>query len=333
MKISIIIPNKDNCSKLSRCIESIKESRFKDYEIIIVDDGSSTKEIRNFYQRIKSSNLEILFNKNNMGPSYSRNKGADYAKGDVLLFIDSDCYIFPNTLEIINDFFRKNKEISCIGGTYAMLSPSGSFFDNFQSLIVHYFETKKKYAPYLAGHCFAIKKDLFNKTKGFIIGRYIGRKPNVEDVVFSFQLKEMREKLIILSYLLVKHDSGYNLFKSIKNAFNKSFIWMKLSAKLKVIGKDLGAGGKELKISIILLFLFLLSLLFGFFYPLTLVAGVLFLSLNVVNLYPMIKLSIKKNLFFGFAFYFYFTFVYSLFVGIGGLLGLLDYFILGNKKL
>jgi len=105
MKISIIIPNKDNCSKLSRCIESIKESRFKDYEIIIVDDGSSTKEIRNFYQRIKSSNLEILFNKNNMGPSYSRNKGADYAKGDVLLFIDSDCYIFPNTLEIINDFF------------------------------------------------------------------------------------------------------------------------------------------------------------------------------------------------------------------------------------
>ena len=214
-----------------------------------------------------------------------------------------------------------------------MFSSSGSFFDNFQSLTVYYFETKQKYAPYLAGHCFAIKRDLFNKTKGFVIGRNIGRKPNVEDVVFSFQLKKMGEKLIILPNLLVRHDSDYNLFKSIKNAFNKSFIWIKLSAKLNIVGSDLGAGGKELKISIILLYLFLLSLLSGFFYPLTLVAGLLFLLLNIINLYPMIKLSVKKTLLFSFAFYFYFTFVYSLFVGIGGFLGFLDYFILGNKEL
>ena len=224
MKISIIVPNKDNYSKIGRCIEAIRESNFEDYEIIIVDDGSSTKGIRNFYQKIKSSNLEVLFNKANMGPSYSRNRGASCAKGDILLFIDSDCYIFPNTLEIINNFFIKNKEISCIGGTYSIFSPSGGFFDNFQSLTVYYFETKQKYAPYLAGHCFAIKRDLFNKTKGFVIGMDIGRKPNVEDVVFSFQLKKMGEKLIILPNLLVRHDSDYNLFKSIKNAFNKSFI-------------------------------------------------------------------------------------------------------------
>src|SRR3989344_8979245 len=134
MKISIIIPNMDNCSKLDRCIESIKDSNFKDYEIIIVDDGSSAMGIKKFYQKIKSSNLEVLFNKANMGPSYSRNRGASCAKGDILLFIDSDCYIFPNTLEIINNFFIKNKEISCIGGTYSIFSPFAGFFHIFQSL-------------------------------------------------------------------------------------------------------------------------------------------------------------------------------------------------------
>src|SRR3989344_3156925 len=178
--ISIVIPNKNNFSKLKKCLESINKSDFKEYEIIVIDDGSD-KETKQRYSEIKSAKLKVLFNAKNRGPSFSRNLGANEAKGDIILFIDSDCYVFQDTLNKIDKFFKENKNISCLGGTYTTRSASGKFFDDFQSLTVNYFETKKIDADYLAGHCFAVRKDVFKETNGFFIGKSVGRKPNVED--------------------------------------------------------------------------------------------------------------------------------------------------------
>ena len=65
MKFSIIIPNRSNCSKLRKCIDSVEKSRIKDYEIIIIDDYSDDFKINKYYSDILSNRIHIFFNEKN----------------------------------------------------------------------------------------------------------------------------------------------------------------------------------------------------------------------------------------------------------------------------
>ena len=107
MKVSIIIPVY-NCEKyIKECIDSILSQTFKDFEIIIINDGSTdyTNQILNEYN---NHNNIIIINQENHGVSYSRNIGLDNANGEYICFIDGDDYIEKDfLLSLIN---QSNKE-------------------------------------------------------------------------------------------------------------------------------------------------------------------------------------------------------------------------------
>ena len=91
--VSIIIPVYNAEHTLCKCLDSILEQDFNNYEIILVNDGSkdSSPDICNEYGS-KYHNISII-NQNNAGVSSARNAGLDVAKGDWITFIDSDDYI------------------------------------------------------------------------------------------------------------------------------------------------------------------------------------------------------------------------------------------------
>ena len=106
-KISIIIPAY-NCEKtISRCIDSILRQTYRDYEIIIINDGSTdnTKDICGKY---KSSNIKLI-NRINEGPSKARNIGIKEARGDFIVFVDSDDYLDENMLYCMIKCIKENK--------------------------------------------------------------------------------------------------------------------------------------------------------------------------------------------------------------------------------
>lgn len=88
MKVSVIIPTYNEEKVIADCILSLKKQTLKDFEIILVDDGS-TDDTLEIINKLKDANLKI-FRQNHEGPATARNLGAKHAKGKVLVFVDAD---------------------------------------------------------------------------------------------------------------------------------------------------------------------------------------------------------------------------------------------------
>ncbi len=95
---SIIVPIYNTEKYLSRCIESILEQTFTDFELILVDDGSTDSSYSICQNYAKDDSRIKVIHKENGGVSSARNIGLEYAKGVYLWFVDSDDYIKPTAL-------------------------------------------------------------------------------------------------------------------------------------------------------------------------------------------------------------------------------------------
>lgn len=108
-KISIIVPVYNVGEYLEICIDSILNQTFKDFELILVNDGSTDNSLKicNYYKNI--DNRICIIDKKNGGLSSARNAGLDIAKGEYIGFIDSDDYIHPQMYELLYNQIIKNK--------------------------------------------------------------------------------------------------------------------------------------------------------------------------------------------------------------------------------
>lgn len=98
MRFSIIIPAYNAEAYLQRCLDSIFSQEFDDYEVIVVNDGSTdeTAALLEGYTS-KHQNMQVL-TQSNQGMATARNRGLETAKGDYILFVDSDDELMPQAL-------------------------------------------------------------------------------------------------------------------------------------------------------------------------------------------------------------------------------------------
>ena len=106
MFFSIIIPARNEARDIERCLESVIAQEFEDYEVIVVDDGSTdeTPEIVMHYsamypEKVKSSHS------NGCGPGFAKNVGSEMARGDIIFFMDADEIINKEFLGYCKDHF------------------------------------------------------------------------------------------------------------------------------------------------------------------------------------------------------------------------------------
>ena len=113
LKLSIIIPVYNVEKYLSKCLDSVIYPDIADYEIIVVNDGStdSSPEIAENYAR-RYPQLIKLINKENGGLGSARNAGIAHAQGEFLVFLDSDDCLSPNAVEEMLDSLQLNFDIA-----------------------------------------------------------------------------------------------------------------------------------------------------------------------------------------------------------------------------
>ena len=110
MKLSITIPVYQTQDTIDRCIESILQQSFTDYEIILVDDGSDY-ECSQLCDKYPQKDRRITtIHKENGGLSDARNTGIKHSKGEYITFIDSDDAIQNDTLQALMDEINKYPE-------------------------------------------------------------------------------------------------------------------------------------------------------------------------------------------------------------------------------
>ena len=106
---SVIIPTFNRAHTLTKCIESVLHQEFQDYELIIINDGSTdtTSELLENYKN--HPKVKVIHQKNH-GVSHARNRGIEIGQGDYIAFLDSDDFWHDNKLLKQSNYIKDNPE-------------------------------------------------------------------------------------------------------------------------------------------------------------------------------------------------------------------------------
>jgi len=116
-KISVIVPAYNSSDYIRQCIDSLQVQRFTDFEVIVVNDGSTDDTLEIVRELQEKDSRIILINQANQGQGTARNNGLNKACGDTVLFLDADDYYAEDTLEIMYTALINSKcEVAVFNG-------------------------------------------------------------------------------------------------------------------------------------------------------------------------------------------------------------------------
>lgn len=108
-KVTVIVPAYNSEKYIEKCIETVNEQTFKEYEMLIINDGSTDHTLEIIENKMKEYDWLRVISIENHGQGYARNLGVREAKGDYILFLDSDDLLKPETLELTVNKMEKEQ--------------------------------------------------------------------------------------------------------------------------------------------------------------------------------------------------------------------------------
>lgn len=259
--VSIIIPVKDAENTLPYCLEAIKKSSYKNYELIVVDDNSNDNSV----EIAKKFGSKIFYTGKNNGANYARNLGGNNASGDLLIFIDSDIVVQKDTINKIIELLQY-ENIDAVVGVYTAKHRNESIVSQYKNLWIRYSYLKSPpEIDWLFGSVSGIKKDVFKQVGGFDVN-LLSHKGN-DDIELGKRFAQKKFNIILNPDIEVEHLKHYNLWSFIKNEFNRSSGFAELAFRLGETTHSLKHGFVNVYPSFIIstifvFFIFLFSVLF-----------------------------------------------------------------------
>lgn len=206
--ISLIMPVYNVEKYLTKALESVKNQTFKNFELIIVNDGSTDKSMdiaKSFCEKNKNF---ILINQKNQGPSVARNTGLKICKGDYIGFMDSDDSLEPEFLECLyNAAVENNADIACCNFNLYYPERKLKIYMPFTSFPGTYSKTKalRKLILDMGIHYFVWNK--LSKRELFFDNNLTFDKMYFEDISTSPKLFYYAEKIVLLGKALYNYTS------------------------------------------------------------------------------------------------------------------------------
>lgn len=119
-KISVIIPVYNAEKYLADCLDSLKEQSYTDFEVIVVDDGSSDKTGNILAEYVRTDPRFVVLRQPNLGAGCARNKGLKQAAGEYICFMDADDLVHPQYLETCLRLAEQHKAklVTCSYGSF-----------------------------------------------------------------------------------------------------------------------------------------------------------------------------------------------------------------------
>lgn len=232
---TIIVPVLNAAGTLEQCLASIQASSFRDWELIVVDDGSqdASPEIAFRYadQYVRLPDTK--------GPAHARNHAARLARGETLFFTDADCTIRPDTLATIAEFFRQHPKVEALIGSYDDEPAAKNFISQFKNLFHHFIhQTSCETAGTFWAGCGAMQRQTFLALGGFNDQKY--PRPSIEDIELGYRLIAAGGNIHLAKQVQVKHLKTWtwsSLWKT--DLFDRGIPWTKLLLKTKSFRGDL----------------------------------------------------------------------------------------------
>lgn len=219
-RISVIVPVYNTKLRyLKECFKSIATQTFKDYEVILVDDGSE-KEVADFLDRYaKSLRSWVVVHQHNSGVSVARNVGIDMAKGDYIFFLDADDMFRKDFFQVMYAEAERSESdvVTCWFDYYDDKTGRTIYFENTNKLLTARIKDKSNFhweqAPEIIFNVAApnpwtklIRKDFLKKNKLYFNERLY----RAQDLEFSDRVLICAKKVSILdkNLILYRFNTG-----------------------------------------------------------------------------------------------------------------------------
>ena len=218
-----MVPAYNARRELSFCLEALGASRFRDFEVLVVDDCSTDSP----EELVRSYGANYLRTPRQLGPAGARNLGAEHARGSILVFIDSDVAISSDTLAFIAADFELDPDLAAVFGSYDLSPAAPGFFSQYKNLTHHYVHqnSNTQAVTFWAG-CGAIRAEIFRRF-GFNPDKY--PHPSIEDIELGLRLRRNGQTIRLDKRVQVKHLKRWSFVSMAKSdIWSRAVPWTKL---------------------------------------------------------------------------------------------------------
>lgn len=236
VRLSVIIPVHNCSAHLQRCLQSLAASDFRGFECIVVDDAS-TDDTPAVAARHA---VKVILLERNGGPARARNRGAQAARGDILVFIDSDVCVHPDTLRRIDAHFREHPRSDAVMGSYDDTPAHPAFVSQYKNLFHHYVHhhSRPEARTFWAG-CGAVRRATFLSCGGFDESY---TRPCIEDIELGGRLHAAGHRLDLNPNIQVTHLKQWTLWGLLRTDIrDRAVPWALLMLRRRSMPADLNA--------------------------------------------------------------------------------------------
>ncbi len=238
--LSVVVPVYNGGRDFERCLRGLQESRGVDFELIVVDDGSTDDSAT----LAENAGASVLRNERPLGPASARNAGAEAANADLVFFLDADVAVHDVTLARATARFEADPGLTALFGSYDDEPPAPGLVSRFRNLLHHYthqqgaFVDDTRPAHTFWTGCGAIRRQAFLDVGGFDPRLYV--RPAIEDIEFGYRLTGAGHRVVLARDVLGTHLKRWTLGSVVKtDIFQRGVPWMLLLKRRGVVETDL----------------------------------------------------------------------------------------------
>lgn len=244
--ISVVIPVYNGASDLERCLRGVRSNSGVDFEIVVVDDGSTDHSSR----VAESFGTRIIRHETPRGPAAARNAGAEAALAPVVFFLDADVVPHHDVLRRALERFDTVPGLAGLFGSYDNQPAAPGIVSPYRNLLHHYVHQQGNFVndarpvhTFWTG-CGAIRRSVFLEIGGFDPSLY--RRPAIEDIELGYRLSRSGHRILLCRDIQATHLKRWTLRSVIRtDIFCRGVPWMLLMMRSNTAENDLNVSQSQ----------------------------------------------------------------------------------------
>ncbi len=265
--LSVVIPVHNGGHDFDRCLRRLRETIGPDFELIVVDDGSTDGSAA----RAEAAGARVIANPTPLGPASARNRGAEAARANLVFFLDADVAVHPETLARAVARFEADPELTALFGSYDDQPAAPGLVSRFRNLLHHFihqqgeFQNNARSARTFWTGCGAIRRRAFLDSGGFDPRLYT--RPAIEDIELGYRLTRAGHRIVLARDVLGTHLKRWTIGAMIRtDIFQRGVPWALLLKRQKFAETDLNVRPAQ-KVCVAVTGLAILAILVSPWYP------------------------------------------------------------------
>ena len=245
--LSVIVPVKNGHSVLPRMLEALHHSQLprETWELIVVDDGSTDDTVAIASEH---ADLVIRLPGRSRGPGYARNRGVERARGDCVVFLDSDVLVRPDTLTRIAATMSSRADVDAVFGAYCDEPEAAGVVSKYRNLLHHYTHAQEpgEAQTFWAG-CGCVRRTVFVAVGMYDEWRF--SRPQIEDVELGYRLSAHGHRILLQPEIQVTHLKRWTFSGMLKADFmDRGVPWARLLAEQRALLGPAASKAKSLSL-------------------------------------------------------------------------------------